>query len=495
MVLLLSTGILARPSASAFANGQSASIVIGQTDFNSQASGTTQSSLSTPEGIAFDSAGNLWVADSANSRVLEFKAPLSSGEAASVELGEPDFTTGFNSCYGSEAINPSCLDVPLYLAFDSSGDLWVSDSLNARIVEFVPPFTNGENASLVIGEPDLFTGPPSFPPPSATNLNNPGGISFDKSGNLWVADTGFNRVLEFKAPFSNGEAASLVIGQDNFTSGVYPNYGPGCQLGLECPTDSSLNSPSGLAIDSSGNLWTTERATGRILEFKSPSSNGESASLVIGQPTFNTWGSAGGFYCSIVTPAQYCVGPDALTFDSSGNMWVADTLNFRVLRFDAPFSNYQNASLVLGQPDYETLASAGQQNATATNLSVPDSVAIDSSGNVWVSDSGQNRVVEYLVSVSGSSSSTTTQNTGGSHSSTTSSAETTTTGGLTSTTTSALTSSSTSVTTSNSKGGGVPEFPFGVAMVSIFTVLIVTSYLVVRHKHGPTVPTSVQNRN
>ncbi|MDA4136225.1 MAG: NHL repeat-containing protein [Thaumarchaeota archaeon] len=471
VAIFLISGLLALPTARAFTNGQSAVTAIGQTNLTSSTSGLTQSTLSDPQGMVFDSSGNLWVADSGNNRVLEFQAPLSTGESASIVLGEANFTESSIDCAYSSVITASCLSTPEGLAFDKSGDLWVVDSGSYRILEFTPPFTNDENASLVIGQPNLTTGGNSGGTPTASNLNLPNGIGFDGSGNLWVADTLDNRVLEFTAPFSDGEAASVVLGQDNFTSGVFANYSSGCQLGQECPTASSLTTPDGVKFDSSGNLWTAERGTGRILEFKAPFTNGESSSLVLGQASFTTWGDAGGFYCSAVTPAQYCVSPDSLTFDKSGSMWVADTDNWRVVSFNQPFTNYENESVVLGLPNFTaTPPNSGQQNANASNMAIPEAVAIDSAGNVWVSDSGQNRVVEFLASSTIATSSTTGTSTSSSTPATTTSSTT-----AASSATTAQTS-----TSSTSGGGGVPEFPYQLAIASVFTVLLAVCYLLVR---------------
>src|SRR5579872_1742589 len=83
------SGTVASPRAYAFATGQPAAIVIGQSNFNGKNSTTpaTASSILSPGQIAFDSSGDLWVADSSNGRVLEFKPPFSNGEAASTVLG------------------------------------------------------------------------------------------------------------------------------------------------------------------------------------------------------------------------------------------------------------------------------------------------------------------------------------------------------------------------------------------------------------------------
>jgi sugar lactone lactonase YvrE len=409
-VLLASSGILVVRTTSGFANGQSAAIVIGQTNFTSSGPGNVSAgTLYDPAGIAFDSSGNLWVADTTNGRVLEFRAPLSTGEAASTVLGESNFTTAgsSNPCSGSNIVNPSCLGNPWGLAFDSSGNLWVSDNLQYRILEFKTPFTNGENASIVLGQPNLNQAGTGSNP-TASNLNQPAGISFDSSGNLWVADTLWNRVLEFKAPFTTAENASLVLGQDNFTSGTDANWAPGCPQGTDCPTASSLSVPFDVKADSSGNIWVADKGMDRILEFTPPFTNGESASLVLGSTSFTTWGSQGRFYCSVVTPNQYCLSiPYSMAFDSSGRMWVADTGYNRAVSFDPPFSTNQNASTVLGFPDYVSTGPI-TQSANDSNLLVPGGVAIDSSGNVWVSDSGQNRVVEFPASATASSSSQST---------------------------------------------------------------------------------------
>jgi hypothetical protein len=76
-----------------FANGMSASLVLGQADFTTSTRATTQSGLSGPEGITFDGGGNLWVADGGNGRTLEFTPPFSSGQNASLVLGVANFTT------------------------------------------------------------------------------------------------------------------------------------------------------------------------------------------------------------------------------------------------------------------------------------------------------------------------------------------------------------------------------------------------------------------
>jgi len=397
IAIFLASGILgAVPRVYAFANGQNASIVIGQPNFTSKyynSSNINQSRLSTPYDAKIDSSGNLWVVDASNSRVLEFKAPFSNGESASLVLGESSFTTSYLG--GSTTVNGTVLATPEAMAFDSSGNIWVSDTGDARIVEFTAPFSTGENASLVLGQPDLKTANTNQPA-SQTDLNGPIGMAFDSSGNLWVADTGSYRVVEFKAPFSNGESASIVLGQNNFTAKDFANE-PGCppNCGASYATKSTLDGATDVAFDSSGNLWVADRNDHRVVEFTPPFSNGQAGSVIVGGGCA-IFGGLLGANCLSVT--------EFLAFDHSGMLWVYDTGNGRVLGFPSPITNGENASVVLGQPDFATTYGPNW-NVTQSILISPEGIAFDSSGNLWVADSGgTERVLEFAASVTASSS-------------------------------------------------------------------------------------------
>jgi hypothetical protein len=290
--------------------------------------------LNYPIKATADSSGNLWVADCSNSRVVEYKTPFASGMAASVVLGEPDMNTGTG---GTSATTLLC---PSGLAFDSKGNLWVSDYENSRIVEFKPPFTSGMAAAVALGQADLNS---STCATTATGLCYPyEGLAFDSKGDLFVGDYGNCRIVEYKAPFSTGMAASIAIGQTDLNSS---NCGT---------TASTLDSPLGLAFDSKGNLWTGDYTNNRVLEFKAPFTTGMSASLVIGQADFTSSASA--------TSAAGLFDPYDVSFDSEGNLYVADYNNSRTMMYSAPFSNGMPAATILGEPDMNT--SAGGSSAT-----------------------------------------------------------------------------------------------------------------------------------
>src|SRR2546427_4408028 len=111
------------PAAFSFGNGQAASLVIGQSSFTTGANALTQAGLSQPLGVTFDSGGNLWVMDSLNHRVLEYVPPFSNGMSASHVIGQPDFTTSTIKIPATQ----SGTYFPEQATFDSGGDLWVAD--------------------------------------------------------------------------------------------------------------------------------------------------------------------------------------------------------------------------------------------------------------------------------------------------------------------------------------------------------------------------------
>ncbi len=384
-----------------FANAQAASMVLGQKDFATYVSAAqnqnsnprllgynpTSSGLNYPTQALFDPFGNLWVADSLNNRIIQFKAPFTSGMSASLVIGQKNLTSIFvksplrGAIFG--AVSNNVLGGPFSsgwgvsgLAFDGSGDLWVTDPSSHRILEFVPPFADGVSASLVLGQRNFTTYVTST---TKSGLSLPSRVAFDPSGNLWVLDSGNDRVLQFKPPFSDGMDASLVIGQKDFASSSVATT----QSGLNCVFGD-------LALDSSGNLWVGDVRNNRILEFRPPFSMGMGASLVLGQPDFTTSALQATLPPVIIgiNEGSYNLG-FALAFDPSGDLWA--TFSNRVLEFRPPFATSMQPSLEIGQPDFTSNAWVGG----ASGLSVPNHPAFDSQGSLWVPDSGSNRILRF----------------------------------------------------------------------------------------------------
>lgn len=364
-------------------NGMPADIVIGEPDFVAHAGSATQNGLSYPWGLAFDSSGDLWVADTLSSRILEYVPPLSSGMSASVVIGQPNFTSRVASCPTMPPyVNPTRdgLCDPDGIAFDHSGDLWVADNGSSRILEFVPPFQTGMQASLVIGQSN-FTSDSRQPPQSS--ISYPFSVAFDSSGDLWASSVNGARVLEYVPPFSDGMVASLVIGQRNLTS-----------FTRECGSAPSLCVTGGISFDSSGNLWVAEDWNNRVLGFSYPFQNCMSPTYVIGEPNFTDVSCTGAcLESSGPSTARGLSSPESVSFDASGDMWVTDTGNSRLLEFVPPLSNGMQASGVIGQSNFTSNACA----STQTGLCYAFDVALDPAGGVWVADGGNNRVLGYGV--------------------------------------------------------------------------------------------------
>ncbi|MEO9308143.1 MAG: NHL repeat-containing protein [Nitrososphaera sp.] len=395
-----------------FSSGQLASHVLGQSTFTTNVNIVTAHGQNSPNNFAFDSSGNLWVADTDNNRVLMYPSSSlsTSGASATVELGQPSGTAFTSNTVNNPTISASTLELPSCLAFDSSGNLWVADSGNNRILKYPSSSlsTNGASATVELGQPSgtAFTSNTGNNGGiSASTLSSPSCLAFDSSGNLWVADKFNNRVLMYPSSSltTNGASATVELGQPSgtaFTSNTQNNGGLSA---------SSLNSPQGIAF-SSGNLWVTDTNNNRVLMYPSSSlsTNGASATVELGQPSGTAFTS--GIANSGAVYANSLNTPNGLAFDSSGNLWVADSSNNRILKYPSSSlsTNGASATVELGQPSGTAFTSGIANNGgiSASTLSSPSCLAFDSSGNLWVTDSSNNRVLMYpssSLSTSGAS--------------------------------------------------------------------------------------------
>lgn len=387
---------------SCITTGMPASIVIGQTDFTSgeynqePSIGTPKAnSLAIPRGIAFDSSGNLWVSDMYNSRILRYTPPFTTGMSTSLVIGQPNFTS-----WEIEPLTASSLQQPHAIDFDSSGNLWVADNSNNRVLRYTPPFTNGMAASLVIGQLD-FTSRESnqglgWGRPTATTLSQPRGLELDLSDNLWVADYGNSRILRYTPPFTNGMAASQVIGQPNFTSGE-------SNQGSDSATAGSLSVPMSLTFDHRGDLWVADSGNSRVLRYSSPFRTGTvtiGQTLVLGQTDYTSnKPNAGG-----LPSASSLYLPYDIALSLQGDPWVTDYFNNRVLEYFRAavlidFSDGQQAAVVLGQTDFTSGGrnqGLGMGRPTATSMFQPSALTFDSYGNLWIADTYNHRILEFV---------------------------------------------------------------------------------------------------
>ncbi|MGB8214045.1 MAG: hypothetical protein WCE68_10850, partial [Anaerolineales bacterium] len=245
--------------------------------------------------------------------------------------------------------------------------------ISPALAAFTP--SNGEAATLVIGQSKFTT---STSATSQKGLNYPGGVAVDPlTHKVFVADYKNNRVLRYASLYtlSSGMPAEAVLGQPNFTSKVTH------------ASINGMNSPASLAVDSAGRLWVADAGNNRVLRFDNAAglSNGANANAVLGQLNFTNHSSA--------TSQSRMNAPDSLTVDAAGRLWVADHLNNRVLRFDnaAGLSNGANANAVLGQLNFTNHGSATSQS----RMNAPAGVFVDAAGILWVADYSNNRVLRF----------------------------------------------------------------------------------------------------
>lgn len=236
-------------------NGESAIRVLGQADFSSQISTTTQSGLDGPTGVLVRS-GKAYVADTNNHRVMVFDVgTITNGENAVSVLGQADFVSG------DLAVTQSGLWYPADVALDEDQNLLFVHDRTRVLVYDIESITNGENAVNVLGEPD-FTSTTAGGTVNAATINDGYGISFDDTNQrLFVAD-GVARIVIFdlSGGITNGMNASYVLGQNNSTSSSEPSE--------VAPTQNSISVVGQVYYDTTNDyFYVMEGTQNRLLIF------------------------------------------------------------------------------------------------------------------------------------------------------------------------------------------------------------------------------------
>jgi len=432
--------------------------VYGQADFQRRRAnfdGVSAHSLNGPAALVFDALGNLWIADSLNHRVLRFASADLNQENpdADVVIGQEDFLVNLPNA-GLSVVHASGFNRPIGVAFHpDNGALYVSDALNSRVLTFNSPQVINQPADRVLGQPDFETR--TVPPnTTAASMRGPTALGFDTGGSLYVAIPGQNRILIFDnaAQASQLQDADRVLGQPLLTSelpnsGTHPRAnasglfnvgdlavapngdvfaadtgnhrvvvyrgGASPAAGVLGQEDFERNAPnrlgpssvgfaSDVAVDYSESpfpIYVSDAFNNRVLGWRSSLrfENGAPADLVIGQADFSSSVANADTGRSQSPTATSLASPRGMAISAEGDLYVADSANNRVLRFARPFAQTGRlrADLVLGQGGFTSALSAA---VSASSLRSPLAVALGAEGQVFVSDTGNSRVLEYPAS-------------------------------------------------------------------------------------------------
>ena len=265
--------------------------------------------------------------------------------------------------WGTLGISDGQLDKPHEISVDPSGNVYVADTGNNRIQKFSSNGTFiakwGSKCSSYAVSSDIEN--IACKNPSDGEFASPNGISVDPSGNVYVADTGNNRIQKFS---SNG----AFIAKWGTTCDLQLNIG--CTNSGTQPSshlhegDGQFNSPTSAAVNpSSGNVYVVDTGNNRIQEFTS-------SGIFI-----KKWGSSGSAEGEFIGPTGIAVSA------SSGNVYVADYGNNRIQVF---------------KRDGTFITVWGSSGFGAYQFNGPKSIAVDpSSGEVYVTDIFNNRIQSF----------------------------------------------------------------------------------------------------
>ena len=341
----------------------------------------TNASFFNPIGVAVDSAGNVYVSDYSNNRIRK----ITPDGVVTTLAGS---TSGYTDTTKNGAVSGALLNIPRAVAVDSSSTIYVADTSNNRIRKI----TSTGVVTTLAG-----SGIATFADGTGTNasFNLPNGVAVDSSGNVYVGDTVNNRIRKITSTgvvttLAGSGIATFVDGTGTAASFNTPQGITVDSAGNVYVIDqlnyrvrkitpdivstlaSGLSSPTGLAVDSAGNVYVAETSGHRIRKITSAGvvttlAGSGTAAFVDGSDTSASFNS-----------------PNGLTIDVVGNLYVADTDNNRIRK--------------ITPTGIVTTIAGNQNNGVADGIgtnaefSDPKGITIDSVGTLYISDSSRRNI-------------------------------------------------------------------------------------------------------
>jgi sugar lactone lactonase YvrE len=317
------------------------------TGFAGDGGPAADSLLHSPRGIASDERGNVYIADTSNQRIRR------------IDTSSTITTVAGNGTSGADtSVATTTKLTPLGLAFDSHGNVYVTDTSNNRVGRIDPQgmFTTVAGTGTAGYSGDNV-------PAVDAQLFYPSGLVIDAADNIFIADSNNNRIRRIDA---SGTITTIA------------GTGRGAFLGEGTPAvGAELFSPIGLALSDNGSLYIADSANSRVRQI-------DPMGLIHTIAGTGVFGYGGDGVDATTTPLS---APNGVAVGPGHNVYIADTGNNRVRLVQS--ANGQ-ISTIAGDG---TAGFSGEGGAaTAAELSVPTSVALDNSGGVYLADHTNNRV-------------------------------------------------------------------------------------------------------
>jgi len=306
-----------------------------------------------PEGVAVDGSGNVYVADTSANKIRKI-TPTGAVTTLAGGGGSGGNWSGSEDGAGTAA----SFNNPTGVALDSIGNVYVADRSNHKIRKITATGVVTTLAGTGTQGSTDGTG-------TATSFNSPSGVAVDSSGNVYVADSGNHRIRKI----SPSGAVTTLAGSG--TIGSADGQG----------TSASFWGPVGVAIDSSGNIYVAEEFNSKIRKITA----GGVVTTLAGSGSFASVNGAGNV-------ASFWF-PTGVSVDSSGNVYVADAGSNKIRKITAAGV----VSTLAGNPLNGNWSGSEDGAVTAASFDQPKGVAVDSSGNVYVADSGNNRIRKITI--------------------------------------------------------------------------------------------------